>query len=81
MGILLFLLSIYQYVLIARVLFSWINPDPYHPVVRWVVMLTEPVLEPVRRVVPPLGGMDFSTLIVLVLIGMIRSFLGGGFVF
>jgi YggT family protein len=58
-------LQIYSYVLLARALVSWIpNLDPYNPIVQFLYQITEPVLEPIRRLVPPLGGMiDISLLI------------------
>jgi YggT family protein len=60
------LLEIYSYVLIAHALMSWIRPDPYHPVVTFLNKVCEPVMEPVRRVIPPIAGMDLSILVVLV---------------
>lgn len=74
------LLGIYEIILIARVFMSWVQPDPYHPIVRWVYMLTEPILEPIRRLLPS-SGIDFSPLIVFLLIGVIRRMLGIGFLF
>lgn len=63
--LLLIVLQLYSYVLLARALMSWIpNLDPYHPVVQFLYSITEPVLEPIRKLVPPLGGMvDISMLI------------------
>lgn len=63
--LLLVVLQLYSYVLLARALVSWIpNLDPYHPAVQILYRLTEPVLEPIRRLVPPLGGMiDVSIII------------------
>ncbi len=59
------LLQVYSYVLLARALISWIpNLDPYNPIVQFLYQITEPVLEPIRKLVPPLGGMiDISMLI------------------
>lgn len=64
-SLLLLVLQLYSYVLLARALVSWIpNLDPYHPAVQVLYRLTEPVLEPIRRLVPPLGGMiDLSIII------------------
>ena len=58
-------LQVYSYVLLARALISWIpNLDPYNPIVQFLYQITEPVLEPIRKLVPPLGGMiDISMLI------------------
>ena len=59
------LLQVYSYVLLARALISWIpNLDPYNPIVQFLYQITEPVLEPIRKLVPPLGGMiDISMMI------------------
>ena len=77
--LLLILLQLYSYVLLARALISWIpNIDPYHPVVQFLYSITEPVLEPIRKLVPPLGGMiDISMIIaffgLIVLEQLLRS--------
>ena len=63
--LLVIVLQLYSYVLLARALMSWIpNLDPSHPVVQFLYSITEPVLEPIRKLVPPLGGMvDISMII------------------
>ena len=70
---------IFLILLLARVLFSWVRPDPYHPtwgpVMRLVYQITEPVLAPVRRILPPMGGLDLSPLVVWVIISFLRSVL------
>ena len=77
--LLLILLQLYSYVLLARALISWIpNIDPYHPVVQFLYSITEPVLEPIRKLVPPLGGMiDISMIIaffgIIILEQLLRS--------
>jgi YggT family protein len=64
-GILLLVLQVYSYVLLARALVSWIpNLDPYNPAVQVLYRLTEPVLEPIRKLIPPLGGMVDISIIV-----------------
>jgi YggT family protein len=65
LNLVLTLLQLYGYVLLARALMSWIpNLDPSHPVVQFLYSITEPVLEPIRKLVPPLGGMiDISMII------------------
>jgi YggT family protein len=63
--LLLVVLQLYSYVLLARALVSWIpNLDPYHPAVRFLFDVTEPVLEPIRKLIPPLGGMVDISIIV-----------------
>jgi YggT family protein len=68
------LLDIYSWVIIAAALMTWVNPDPRHPIVRFLRRVTEPVLEPVRRLLPPwkTGGLDLSPLIVLIAIQFVQ---------
>ena len=69
-NLLLWLLSLYVWVIIAAALISWVNLSPYHPVVRMLRGLTEPILAPIRRLLPPwkTWGLDFSPMIVILLI-------------
>ncbi|MBE2239612.1 MAG: YggT family protein [Caldilineaceae bacterium] len=71
------LLQIYSYVLLARALMSWIpNLDPYNPIVQFLYQLTEPVLEPVRRLIPPLGGtIDISIIVVFFALMILQQML------
>ncbi len=68
------LLSIYSWIIIASALISWVNPDPSNPIVRFLRQVTEPVLAPVRRLLPPwrTGGLDLSPLIVLIAIQFVE---------
>ncbi len=69
-------LRLYMFIVIARALISWVNPDPYNPIVRFLYNATEPLLSRVRRVLPIFaGGIDFSPLIVLVAIYFLQVFL------
>jgi YggT family protein len=78
-SLLIGLLQLYSYVLLARALVSWIpNLDPSHPAVQVLYNLTEPVLEPIRKLIPPLGGiMDISIIVaffaLIVLEQLLRS--------
>ncbi len=69
-NLLMNLLHIYSFIIIAAALITWVQPNPYNPVVQFLRRVTEPVLRPVRGLVPPekLGGLDISPLIVLVVI-------------
>lgn len=70
------LLWIYMWIVIARAVISWVNPDPSNPVVRFLYNATEPLLYRVRRVLPFFaGGIDFSPLIVLLGILFLQNFL------
>jgi YggT family protein len=62
------LLDIYTWIIIAAALISWVSPDPRNPIVKFLHWATEPVLAPVRRLLPPwkTGGLDLSPLIVII---------------
>src|SRR5208283_5857348 len=63
------LLNIYMWVIIIRALISWVNPDPYNPIVQILTRMTEPVLRPIRKLVPPYKiGIDLSPLIAVLII-------------
>ena len=70
-----FILTVYIWIAIARALISWVNPDPYNPIVRFLYNVTEPVLRPIRRILPVSLGIDFSPLILIAAIYFIRIFL------
>ena len=67
----------YTYLILARVILSWIRVDPYHPVwgpiLRFVFQATEPIMQPVRRMLPSMGGLDLSPIIVLLGLDLIRG--------
>ena len=65
-------LTIYFWIVLIRVLSSWLNPDPYNPIVKFLHRATDPVLNRVRRILPPMGGMDFSPILVLFAIQFIK---------
>jgi YggT family protein len=69
-----FALTIYMYILIARAVLSWVNPDPYNPIVSFLYRATDPVLDRVRRVLPATGGLDLSPLMVLLAIFFAQKF-------
>jgi len=68
------LLGLYSWVIIAAALISWVSPDPRNPIVMFLRQVTEPVLAPVRRFLPPwkTGGLDFSPLIVILVIQFVE---------
>ena len=68
-------LYIYMWIIIIRALISWVSPSPYNPIVRFLYRVTEPVLQPVRRILPLQGlGIDFSPVIVILVIFFLRDF-------
>jgi YggT family protein len=68
------ILTIYMYIIIARALISWVNPDPYNPIVSFLYRVTEPVLYRIRKRLPSMGGLDLSPLIVLLIIFFLQKF-------
>jgi YggT family protein len=68
--VIMVVLDIYTWVIIAAAVISWVTPNPYNPVVRLLRRLTEPVLAPIRQLLPPWKtfGLDFSPLIVILVI-------------
>lgn len=70
------LLGVYMWIVIGRAILSWVNPDPYNPIVRFLHDVTEPVLSRIRRMVPAFAGsVDFSPMILILAIYFLMSFL------
>ncbi|MEN6623539.1 MAG: YggT family protein [Smithella sp.] len=69
-------LTLYMWIIIFRAVISWVNPDPYNKIVILLYRLTEPVLRPVRRMLPFNSmGIDFSPFIVILVIYFLQFFL------
>ncbi len=69
-------LTAYMWIIVIRAVLSWVNPDPYNPIVRFLYQITEPVMARVRRWIPLRGmGIDFSPMIILLAIVFLQSFL------
>ena len=68
-------LTLYMWVIIIRAVISWVNPDPYNPIVQFLYSATEPVLSRVRQKMPATGGIDLSPIIVLMIILFLQVFL------
>ena len=72
-GVIDLLLNVYMYLIIGRAIISWVNPDPYNPIVNFLYTATEPVMRIARKIIPPIGGtLDISPIIVLILIYFLR---------
>jgi YggT family protein len=68
-------LTIYMWIIIAGAILSWVNPDPYNPIVRFINTATEPVLYQVRKRLPvSFGGIDISPVVVLLAIVFLQTF-------
>jgi len=68
-------ITVYIWIVVIRALLSWVNPDPYNPIVRFLAAVTDPVLSPIRRRLPYLGGIDLSPIIVILILYFLRLFL------
>ena len=71
-------IQLYSFILLARIILSWIpNVDRSNQIVQLLYQLTEPVLEPVRRTIPPLGMIDISPIVVFIGLRILQSILEG----
>lgn len=73
-SLVLAIIGLYLVLVFFSVILSWINQDPYNPLANVVGSLTEPVMRPARRLVPPIGGFDISPVIVLIALQAIKIF-------
>jgi YggT family protein len=70
-----YVLVFFMFITIARAVLSWVSPDPYNPIVRFIHNVTEPVLIQIRKRLPMMyGGIDFSPIIVILIIIFLRIF-------
>ena len=68
-------ISLAMFLIIVRAILSWFSPDPYNPLVRILTSSTDPLLRPVQRYVPALGGIDWSPLVALLVLMFLQRFL------
>ena len=70
------LVSLYSFIIFVRVLITWIpGLDPYNPIVQFLHQITDPVMEPARRIIPPIGMMDISPIVVMVVMSILAQIL------
>lgn len=69
------ILTIYSFIVIIAAVISWVNPDPYNPIVRFLYRVTEPLLRPIRKLLPLRLPVDISPLILLLIIYFLQKFL------
>lgn len=71
--------TVYIFIVIARALISWVSPDPYNPIVRFLHNLTDPALQRLRRLFPFLqvGGLDLSPIALLLLLSLVQQIVIG----
>ncbi len=69
-------IQIYIIIIIIRALISWVNPDPYNPIVRFLYRVTEPVLRPIRYRLPTVAmGLDLSPVVVILILTLLQWYL------
>lgn len=73
------LISLYEIALIIRIVLSWIPHNPYNQAVRFLYKITDPVLNPVRKIIPPFRGIDFSPVLVFIGCGILKRIVAGMF--
>lgn len=76
-GIVALLVNVYFFAILALIIFSWIAPGSHHPALALLYQLTEPVMAPLRRVLPPMGGLDLSPILAFVAINVAEILLHG----
>ena len=69
------ILSFLTYAIIIRAVLSWVRPNPNNPLIRLINKVTDPIMRPLERIIPPIGGLDISPIIALVLIQVVQRFL------
>ena len=70
-----YVLHFYMWIVVARAVLSWVNPDPYNPIVRFIHNVTEPVLYRIRSKIPiDFGGIDFSPIVVILGVIFLQNF-------
>lgn len=82
-GVVYFIINIYYFAIIASIIMSFVmlfsgNMNP-HPILQVIWQLTEPVMAPVRKIIPPMGGLDFSPIFIFIAIGLIQNILAQTF--
>jgi YggT family protein len=70
-----YVLEMYIYIVVARALISWVNPDPWNPIVQFLDRVTEPALAPIRRVVGWRLGIDFSPFVLILILIFLQKFI------
>lgn len=68
-------LTLYMYIVVARAVMSWFNPNPYNKLVRFIYLITDPILMRIRKFIPPISGLDLSPVVLIVLLLFLDRFL------
>ena len=68
-------LTLAMWLIIIRALLSWVSPDPNNPIVQFLYSVTEPILRPIQRALPPMGGIDLTPIIAIFAIIFLKAFI------
>jgi len=68
-------INVYFFIIIIQIILSWVNPGAYNPITQLMYQLSEPILRPARRLIPAAGGIDFSPMVVLILMKLLEILL------
>jgi len=71
------LITVLQYAILIRVLLSWIRVNPHNPLVQILYQITDPILQPFQKLIPPMGGLDFSPIVAYFVLKFLQQFLVG----
>lgn len=75
--VLITIISLYKWLIIISALISWVNPDPYNPIVQFLYRITEPAYRLVRRLIPTVfGGIDIAPIVIILVLIFLETFLG-----
>ena len=74
-GVAAIFVKIYFFALLAMIVLSWLAPSSYHPAIQLISQIVEPIMAPVRRALPPVGGLDFSPILIFILINIVEILL------
>lgn len=66
------IINIYELILIVRIILTWVPHNAYHPAALFLYKITDPIIAPVRKVIPPIMGIDFSPIIVFLALGFVK---------
>ena len=72
LGVLGLVVEIYFFAVLAMIILSWVAPGSNHPAIYLLYQITEPVMAPLRKALPPMGGLDFSPILLFILINVIQ---------
>ncbi len=70
-------LNLFMFAIFVRIILSWISPGQYNPATAIITTLTEPILRPVRRIIPPMGGFDISPIFIIIALGALTRVIVG----